>query len=133
MPFQDQLDDAFPPTSDADVIRAVTEGIMLADKTLDNENFLRSLVGQDLRGHVRRAGILYRLHQMSVAGDLPFQSVMTVMPRGNWHWVELRSKNFTSHICRTDGPDLFPIDSPTRQSKQQQPTCKRVQRAADAG
>lgn len=115
MRFQDELDEAFPPSSDASVIRGVAEGIMLADKTLDNETFFRSLVGQDLRGHVRRAGILFRLHQMATAGDLPFQSDMAKMPRGNWHWVELRSRNFTSHVCRTDGPDLFPVDTPTRQ------------------
>lgn len=115
MPFQDQLDEAFPPSSDANIIRAVTEGVMLADKTLDNEPFLKTLVGQDLRGHVRRAGILYRLHQMATAGDLPFESVMSQMPRGNWHWIELRSANFTSHVCRTDGAELFPTDTPTRQ------------------
>lgn len=115
MPFQVQLDEAFPPSSDADVIRGVTEGILLADKTLDNESFLKSLVGQDLRGHLRRAGILFRLHEMAKSGDLPFQSVMSQMPRGNWHWIELRSNNFTSHLCRTDGPEMFPSDTPTRQ------------------
>lgn len=115
MPLQDQLDEAFPPSSDANVIRGVTEGVMLADKTLDSETYLKSFVGQDLRGHIRRAGILFRLHQMATAGDLPFESVMSQMPRGNWHWIELRSKNFTSHVCRTEGPDLFPVDSPTRQ------------------
>lgn len=115
MPFQDMLDEAFPASSDAGVIRGVTEGVMLADKTLDNETFLRSPVGRDLRGHIRRAGILFRLHQMATAGDLPFNSTMAKMRRGNWHWVELRSKNFTSHVCRTDGVALFPTDTPTRQ------------------
>ncbi len=115
MPFQEHLDEAFPASSDANVIRAVSEGILLADKTLDNETFLKSLVGQDLRGHMRRAGILYRLHQMTSVGDLPFHSTMTKMPRGNWHWIELKSKNFSSHVCRSDGPDQFPTDTPTRQ------------------
>ncbi len=115
MIFQELLDDAFPASSDADVIRGVSEGVMLADRTLDNETFLKSLVGQDLRGHVRRAGILFRLHQMATAGDLPFGSTMTQMPRGNWHWIELRSGNFTAHVCRTDAAELFPTDTPTRQ------------------
>lgn len=115
MPYQIQLDEAYPASADVNLIRGVTEGIMLADKTLENEGFLKSLVGQDLRGHIRRAGILHRLHQMATAGDLPFNSAMTKMPRGNWHWIELRSGNFTSHVCRTDGPDIFPTDSPTRQ------------------
>lgn len=115
MMFQDMLDQAFPVSSDANVIRGVTEGIMLADKALDSEAFLKSLVGQDLRGHIRRAGILFRLDQMATTGDLPFSSIISKMPRGNWHWIELRSKNFTSHVCRTDGPNLFPTDTPTRQ------------------
>jgi hypothetical protein len=113
--FQELLDEAFPAVTDFNVIRGVSEGIFLADSTLDSAGFLKSLVGRDLRGHLRRAGILYRLHQMSSEGDLPFKSTMTKMPRGNWHWVELQSKNFTSHVCRTDAPDLFPDDTPTRQ------------------
>lgn len=113
--YQDMLDEAFPATADPNVIRAVAEGIMLADKTLDNEGFLKSLIGQDLRGHLRRAGILFRLHEAAKVGDIPFASTMSKMPRGNWHWIELRSQNFTSHVCRTDGPDLFPTDTPTRQ------------------
>lgn len=115
MPFQDLLDEAFPSDSDANVIRGVTEGVFLADTTLESAGFLKSLVGQDLRGHLRRAGMLYRLHQMATAGDLPFVSTMMKMPRGNWHWVELRSKLFTAHACRTDAPDAFPDDTPTRQ------------------
>jgi hypothetical protein len=114
-PFQEQLDTAFPDSTDEHVIRGVTEGIMLADKIIENEPFLRTLVGQDLRGHLRRAGILFRLHGMATDGELPFQSSMIQMPRGNWHWVELRSQNIRSHVCRTDGPALFPTDTPTRQ------------------
>ena len=115
MLFQELLDKAFPPSSDANVIRGVTEGILLADKTLENEPFLKSLIGRDLRGHIRRAGILYRIHQMTTTGDLPFTSTMSKMPRGSWHWVELQSNGFTAHVCRTDGPELFPTDTPTRQ------------------
>ncbi len=115
MPFQELLDEAFPREADASVIRGVTEGIYLADTTLESAGFLKSLVGQDLRGHLRRAGMLYRLHQMAQMGDIPFMSTMSKMPRGNWHWVELRSGNFAAHVCRTDAPDAFPDDTPTRQ------------------
>jgi hypothetical protein len=115
MSLQNDLDAAFPPSADANIVRAVGEGIMLADVTLNSEAFLKSPVGQDIRGHIRRAGILFRIHEMATIGDLPFVSTMSQMPRGNWHWIELRSKNFTSHVCRTDGPDLFPKDTPTRQ------------------
>jgi hypothetical protein len=115
MTFQDLLDEAFPPEVDANIIRGVTEGIYLADTILESAGFLQSLVGQDLRGHLRRAGMLYRLHQMAMAGDIPLESTMTKMPRGNWHWVELRNKNFAAHVCRTNAPDAFPDDTPTRQ------------------
>ena len=115
MSFQELLDEAFPPEADGNLIRAVSEGIFLADSQLESASFLKSQVGLDLRGHLRRAGVLYRIHQMVLAGDLPFASSMTKMPRGNWHWIEIQSKNFVSHVCRTDAPNAFPDDSPTRQ------------------
>lgn len=115
MTFQSLLDDAFPMATDANLVRGVTEGIMLADTTMDGAGFLKSLVGLDIRGHLRRAGILFRIHEMVLHGDLPFACAMSQMPRGNWHWIELRSKQFTSHVCRTEGPELFPVDTPTRQ------------------
>lgn len=113
--FQEALDAAFPPEADANLIRGVSEGIFLADSTMKSAGFLQSTVGLDIRGHVRRAGILFRLHEMAGAGDLPFTSAMSKMPRGNWHWIELQSKNFTAHVCRTDAPEAFPDDTPTRQ------------------
>lgn len=113
--FQEQLDQAFPDSSDANVIRAVSEGVLLADTLVENEGFLKTLVGKDSRGLLRRAGILYRLHIMAESGDLPFSSKMTRMPRGGWHWIELENEKFKAHVCRTDGPTLFPEDTPTRQ------------------
>lgn len=115
MTMQQLLDSAFPQETDANLIRGVSEGIFLADSTLDSTPFLSSDVGADLRGHLRRSGILFRLHELCTLGDLPFNSTMSRMPRGNWHWTELQSGNFTSHVCRTDAPELFPVDSPTRQ------------------
>jgi len=114
-PYQEILDDAFDAGTDLNVIRGVSEGVLLADLTLESHPFLRSQVGKDLRGHLRRSAILYRLHGMCAAGDLPFSSTMSKMPKGNWHWVEFRSGNVVAHVCRTDGPDLFPVDTPTRQ------------------
>lgn len=114
-PFQEMLDEAFPASTDEAIVRGVSEGVFLADSTLESHNFLKSMVGHDLRGHIRRAGILWRLHEMAAAGDLPFDAFMTRMPRGNWHWVELRSGKITAHVCRTEGPEMFPTDTPTRQ------------------
>jgi hypothetical protein len=113
--FQEQLENAFPAESDGNMIRAVRQGLLLADHAIESEGFLRNLVGQDLRGHLRRAGILFTIHDMAAVGDIPFEANMVPMPRGNWHWVELRSQNFNAHICRSDGPTQFPEETPVRQ------------------
>lgn len=115
--FQDLLDEAFPPKTDEQVIRGVTEGVLLADAILESEPMLQSPVGKDSRGHLRRAGIMFRMHDLCTIGDLPFSSRMTKMPRGGCHWLELESLRFTAHICRTDGPSAFPVDTPTHQDE----------------
>ena len=115
--YQAILDEAFPAGTDAEMIRGVTEGILLADAVLKGEKFLSSPIGFDIRGHLRRAGILFRLNEMCRQGDLPFVSSISRMPRGNWHWLEISSGSVVAHVCRTDGPDLFPDDTPTRQDE----------------
>ncbi|MBW4329425.1 hypothetical protein KY084_00845 [Stakelama sp. CBK3Z-3] len=115
--YQELLEEAFPASFDRAVISGVRQGILLANAVMENEIFLKTLVGGDLRGHLRRAAVLYRVHEMCKAGDLPFSSVMDRMPRGGGHWVELRSGDFKAHICRTDGPAAFPDDTPTRQDE----------------
>jgi hypothetical protein len=106
---------AFPEKTDWMVARGVQEGIHLADDAIKGTRFLGSLVGLDLRGHLRRAGIMHRICELAEAGDLPFAAAMMPMPRGNWHWTELKAGRVLAHICRTDGPDAFPEDTPNRQ------------------
>ena len=113
--LKDRLQNAFPPDSDQNVIRGVREGILLADGILENEPFLKTLLGKDLRGHLRRAGVLFRLNDLCTHGDLPFKSQINKMPNGNWHWLELESDLFRAHICRTDQPDAFPVEAQSRQ------------------
>lgn len=113
--LQQELDEAFPSSMDSPLIRGVREGVLLADTVLESTSFLKSTVGRDLRGHLRRAGVLHRLHEMAQQGNLPVETTMSKMPRGNWHWIEIKSKRFTAHVCRTDAADAFPDDSPTRQ------------------
>jgi hypothetical protein len=115
--FQARLDAAFSAATDECVARGVREGIQLADGLLNSEPFLNTLLGRDIRGQLRRCGILFRLHEMVKAGDLPFESKLAKMPRGNWHWIELQSAGIISHICRSDGPDCYPDDTPTRQDE----------------
>lgn len=115
--LQDRLDAAFPATTDAEVLRAVQQGILLADGVVENELFLRGPIGRDVRGYLRRAGILSRLNAACVAGDLPFDSAITQMPRGPFHWLELRSEGIAAHVCRTESAGAFPEDTPTRQDE----------------
>lgn len=115
--IQLQLAAAFPAATDTDVIRAFQEGILLADGALESEPFLQNAVGRDLRGHLRRAGILFRLHEMCRLGDLPFEGAIKQMPRGNWHWLEIKSGRFVAHVCRTESALAFPDDTLTRQDE----------------
>jgi hypothetical protein len=112
-----RLEAAFPSTTDADVYRGTSEGVLLADDLLENTPLLRTLAGRDLRGHVRRAGIIFRLRDLCVRGDLPFQADIVPMPHGNWHWLELRSGNFKAHPCRTEGTFEFPEETRSRQDE----------------
>lgn len=115
--YQSLLDAAFPAQIDSAVVRGIQEGILLADAIIGSEPFLKTLVGSDLRGHLRRAGVLFRLHGMAMAGDLPFESHMGKMPKGGWHFVEIKSGSLKAHVCRSDGPSMFPEDTPIRQDE----------------
>ncbi|MGM5025100.1 hypothetical protein AB8B02_02640 [Tardiphaga sp. 862_B3_N4_1] len=113
--FQRRLEAAFYPDADGETIRGVTEGILLADDLLENTPLLKNAVGRDLRGHIRRSGIIFRLHDLCARGDLPFTADIVPMPHGNWHWLEIRSENFKAHICRSEKPYDFPEETLSRQ------------------
>lgn len=98
-------------------MRSVSQAIRLAGDVMDHECFLKSLIGADIKGHIRRAAVLFGVHESCKAGDLPFASEMTRMPLGGGHWVEMRSGPFRAHVCRTDGPVAFPEETPTRQDQ----------------
>ena len=113
--YEKRLDAAFRPATDGETIRGVSEGILLADDVIENTPILRHAGGRDLRGHIRRAGIIFRLHDLCEKGDLPFSAEIVPMPHGSWHWLEMRSDNFKAHICRSDGPYDFPEETLSRQ------------------
>jgi hypothetical protein len=113
--LQRLLEVAFPVTTDSQVIRGVSEGIALADDLIENNRILRTGAGNDLRGHIRRAGIMFRLHDLCVQNELPFMAEIVPMPHGPWHWLEIRSGNFLAHVCRTSAPHAFPEETLSRQ------------------
>ena len=116
--LQERLDQAFPSSTDAQLVRAVQQGILLADGVVENELWLKgSALTKDVRGYLRRAGILSRVHAACEAGDLPFGATISAMPRGPFHWVELTAGGFKAHVCRTESAGAFPDDTPTRQDE----------------
>jgi hypothetical protein len=115
--LQERLDAAFPSSADAQLVRAVQQGILLSDAVIENERWLRGLLGRDVRGYLRRAGVLSRVHAACEAGDLPFEATIAAMPRGPFHWVEITSAEYKAHICRTESAGAFPEDTPTRQDE----------------
>lgn len=108
---------AFPPSTYSMTVRAVLEGVALADDCIKNIPFLDVRTGRDLTGHLRRAGIVFRMHELCKEGHLPFESEMTKMPRANWHKQEMRSGKFIGHLVRTDSELAFPDDKPSRQDE----------------
>jgi hypothetical protein len=111
------LEIAFPAITDAEVVRGVTEGVLLADDLIKNTPMLKHLGGFDLRGHLRRAGIMFRLNDLCDRGILPFATDIVQMPHGPWHWLEIRSDKFKAHVCRTNSPLEFPDDTLSRQDE----------------
>src|SRR5258708_19295282 len=69
--FQRRLEAAFQPIADGETIRGVSEGILLADDVIENTPILRHAGGRDLRGHIRRSGIIFRLHDFCEKGGPP--------------------------------------------------------------
>jgi hypothetical protein len=95
--------------------RAAHEGVLLADDLYGDGTILNNVLGRDLRGHIRRVGIAYRILEFCRRGDLPFSAEMTPMPRGRWHWLQIRATGVLAHACRTDDVFAFPDEAESRQ------------------
>lgn len=113
--FNDLLEAAFPSATWSTIVRGQREGIALADDVRSNTPFLATLLGGDLRGQIRRLGVMYRLQELCKVGDLPFAASIEHMPHGAWHWLNLKSKNFVAHLARTNTPGEVPEDTRNRQ------------------
>jgi hypothetical protein len=116
--LQELVEAHFPASADESLIRGISEGIALADQLRKSGPMLRGLVGRDLAGHLRRAGVISRIHDLCQRGELPFQADIDVMPIGNWHHLVLKaSDTISSNLCRTDTALAFPKDTPNRQDE----------------
>jgi hypothetical protein len=108
---------AFPPATDFATIRAVREGVLVADDLIRNTPLLNTLIGQDYRGLIRRAGVMFSFHESCQRGDLPFKTIIRRMHRGHWHLLEITSGLERAQICRTAEADAFPDDTPVKQDE----------------
>jgi hypothetical protein len=115
--FQDQLLAAFPEPTWEPLVRGLRAGIALGDGLMETSPILRTEIGSDLRGFVRRAGILFHMQELCRAGILPFSAEATKMPLGSWHWLDIRSGNFLAHVARTESAGALPENSKSRQAK----------------
>lgn len=115
MSFQQRLETAFPYDTYANTLRALREGIAAGDDVIKGTRMFSSEIGDDMRGLIRRAGILMRFEEMCSTGDLPFKCTLSQMPRGTWHWLDILNGDCHAHIVRTSDPSKFPEDTPNRQ------------------
>lgn len=116
--LQEMIEENFPASSDTNLIRGISEGIAMADQLRASDAILKNMIGKDLAGHLRRAGVMYRLNHLCERGELPFEANIEMMPIGNWHHLVLKaSDTLVSHLCRTESAQAFPKDSPNRQDE----------------
>jgi hypothetical protein len=115
--FERHLRVAFPEPTDTSVIRAVSEGVVLADDVRRNTTWLSNLIGDDLTGQLRRAAAMWRLHMYCKSGDLPFKADEIPNSTGSSHLLRIKSDNFEAHVVRTESAGAFPKDAPIRQDK----------------
>lgn len=108
---------AFPEASDPMLVRAINEGLGVADDTISGTWFLQNEAGSDARGFVRRAGVLGMLHEYAVRGDLPFETQFERQSRGSWHWLNMTAHGVLGHVVKTDGAFIFPKDGPAKRDK----------------
>jgi hypothetical protein len=111
--FRKLLVDACPESSWATLTRGAGEGIEIADKVRRSTPFLATLVGNDQRGMLRRAAIMWRIHMLCKSKELPFEAAEIVNPytNGTSHLISVRSGKLELHIVRTDEPEAFPLEA----------------------
>jgi len=113
--FKDRLTEAFPESAWVPLATGLREGIGLADRVIEDTPLLRFITGLDLRGHIRRAAVLFRLWELCRTGTLPFQAEAAKMPVGCWHWLDIDAADLVAHVIRTDFATQIPEITSNRQ------------------
>jgi len=115
--FVNKLRSAFPAGTDRPVVQSLAAGVALADDVRRNTPWLMNLVGDDLRGNLRRAAAMWRFSQDCKNGVLPFKAQEVANTTGSSHLLMIVAGAFEAHIVRTEGEASFPKDAPIRQDK----------------
>lgn len=115
--FRKMLVDAYPESTWATLTRGIGEGIEIADKVRRSTPFLATLIGNDQRGMLRRAAIMWRIQMLCKSKELPFDATEIGNPytNGTSHLLSVRSGKVELHIVRTDEPEAFPVEALIRQ------------------
>ncbi len=113
--FEATLLSAFPTETWSPLVFGLSSGIKNADTLIETTPMLRHTLGRDLQGHIRRIGILTALETMCSNGQLPFSAGVSPMPKGVWHWMDIKSGKSVAHVARTISAKSLPEDTPNRQ------------------
>ncbi len=115
--YRNLLLQAFPETTWPTLTRGIREAIKIADDIRLSTPFLTTLVGRDLRGHLRRAALMWRIQMLCKSKEIPFEASEITNPytNGTSHLLSVRSNNVELHIVRTEEPEAFPVDAQIRQ------------------
>jgi hypothetical protein len=115
--YRTLLLEAFPEPTWPTLTRGIREAIKIADGVRLSTPFLTTQVGRDLRGHLRRAALMWRIQMLCKSKEIPFDAVEITNPytNGTSHLLSVRSNNIELHIVRTEEAEAFPVDAQFRQ------------------
>jgi hypothetical protein len=112
---QERLRNAVPAECDVPLVRASKEGLLLAADFFKDGMLLNFEMGRDLYGLIRRVCIAFQIREYCKRGDLPFKAQIVPMPKGPWHWLEIKAHGVLAHACRTVDVFSFPDEADSRQ------------------
>lgn len=113
--YRNLLVSAYPEATWSTLTLGTREAVKIADAVRRNTPFLTTHVGNDLRGLLRRAALMWRIKMLCNSKELPFDAEEITNTNATSHLLTIRSNKVELHIVRTDEPGKFPVDAPIRQ------------------